>query len=75
MFSYVIDNNNLVKIYTDTQTEPVIIQPNWPNGTPWASSAQASDWAQACINAMSDPLAPYAPSGPGLDPQPKPSGI
>lgn len=75
MFSYTLDSNNTVNIFSDTQSEPVIIQPNWPNGTAWASPQEAMSWAELCINAMVDPLAPYAPSGPGLEPQPKPSGL
>lgn len=66
-------NNNTVKIFTDTQIEPVIIQPNWPNGTPWQSDTEAAEWAELCIAAMNDPNAPYAPSGPGLAGQPKPT--
>ena len=64
--------NNTVKIYSDTQEQPVIIQPNWPNGTAWASKAEAETWAQLCISAMDDPAAPYAPAGPGLAGEPKP---
>ena len=66
-------NNNVVKIFSDNQVEPVIIQPNWPNGTPWTSEAEAASWAQLCISAMIDPEAPYAPAGPGLAGQPKPT--
>lgn len=74
MFSYTLDGSNTVKIFLDTQSEPVIIQPNWPNGTAWASAAEADYWAELCISAMTDPSAPYAPAGPGMEPQPKPSG-
>jgi len=74
MFSYIVDNN-VVKIFTESQTEPVIVQPNWPNGSPWASSQEAEEWANLCIAAMTEQSAPYAPAGPGLSPQPKPSGI
>ena len=71
--SYNVDSNNVVKIYSDTQSEPVIVQPNWPNGTPWASVTEAETWAELCLAAMNDPNAPYAPAGPGLPGQPKPS--
>lgn len=70
-FSYTVDSNNTVKIFSDAQTEPVIIQPNWPNGTPWMSEVEAAGWAQLCINSIEDPEAPYAPAGPGLAGQPK----
>lgn len=72
-FTYNLSDNNTVNIYTDGQQEPVIIQPNWPNGTAWTSSAEADTWAQLCIAAMEDSSAPYAPAGPGLDGEPKPT--
>ena len=40
-FTYNLSENNTVKIYSESQTEPVIVQPNWPNGTPWASASEA----------------------------------
>lgn len=63
--------NFAVSIYTDTQPEPIIYQPNWPNGTVWGSSTDASTWAVLCIASIEDPLAPYAPAGPGLPGEPK----
>lgn len=71
-FSYSVLDNNVVHIYSDSKPDPVIIQPNWPNGTPWGSTEEAENWAQLCVLAMTDPSAPYAPSGPGLDGDPKP---
>ena len=71
-FTYTVDPNSfVVNIYTDNQTEPVIFQPDWPNGTPWASSAEAETWAQLCIASIESPTAPYAPAGPGLAGEPK----
>jgi len=72
-FSYTISETNVVNIFSDTQSAPVIIQPNWPNGTSWSSSEEAESWAQLCIAAMEDPAAPYAPAGPGLAGENKPS--
>jgi hypothetical protein len=72
-FTYSLSENNTVNIYTDGQPDPVIIQPNWPNGTPWASPTEATSWAELCIAAMQDPAAPYAPAGPGLNGEPKPT--
>jgi hypothetical protein len=71
--TYTINENNLVHIYSDTQIEPIIIQPSWPNGTPWVSETEASAWAQLCIVSMEDRDAPYAPAGPGLEGDSKPS--
>lgn len=71
-FSYTTDPNTFaVKIYTDTQVEPVIFQPDWPNGTQWGSQQEAATWAQLCIASIEDPAAPYAPAGPGLPGEPK----
>jgi hypothetical protein len=71
-FSYTTDPNTFaVKIYTDNQTEPVIFQPDWPNGTEWSSKQEAETWAQLCIASIEDPAAPYAPAGPGIAGEPK----
>jgi len=72
-FSYNVSENNEVNIFAEGGDVPVIIQPNWPNGTAWASTQEAETWAQLCITAMEDPTAPYAPAGPGLSGEPKPN--
>jgi len=70
--SYTVDNNDFsVKIYSDIQIEPIIFQPNWPNGTPWGSKTDAETWAGLCITSIEDANAPYAPAGPGLPGEPK----
>jgi hypothetical protein len=69
---YEVDQNDFsVKIFSDTQEQPIIFQPDWPNGTPWGSSTEAELWAQLCIQAIVDDNAPYAPAGPGLSGEPK----
>lgn len=55
-----------VNIFTEGRNEPIVYQPDWPNSNPWASSAEASLWAQLCIQAIVDDDAPYAPAGPGM---------
>lgn len=70
--SYTVDPNTFaVRIFREGQVEPIIYQPNWPNSTPWASDTEAELWAQLCIQAIVDHDAPYAPSGPGLQGEPK----
>lgn len=70
--TYSVDNSDFsVKIYSDDRSEPIIYQPDWPNGTPWASAEEAESWAQLCIQAIIDENAPYAPAGPGLSGEPK----
>lgn len=72
--TYTVDSTNFsVKVYSDEQEKPIIFQPDWPNGTPWGSFAEAENWAQLCINSIEDAAAPYAPAGPGIDPEPKPT--
>ena len=67
-FTYSIDPNTFaVRIYSDSQENAVIFQPDWPNSTPWANTQEAETWAQLCILSMENNEAPYAPAGPGLD--------
>lgn len=69
---YTIDNNNFaVNIFVSGNPVPIIFQPDWPNGTQWNNYAEADSWAQLCILSITDPDAPYAPAGPGLDGEPK----
>lgn len=71
-FTYTIDPDTFaVKIYSDNQTEAIIFQPDWPNGSLWQSYQEAETWAQLCILSITDPAAPYAPAGPGLAGEPK----
>lgn len=71
-FSYTIDIATFaVKIYANGQSDPIIFQPDWPNGTQWQSHQEAETWAQLCIASIEDPAAPYAPAGPGLVGEPK----
>lgn len=70
--SYTVDNTNFaIRIYSDIQIEPIIYQPDWPNGSPWSSKQEAETWAGLCILSIEDPNAPYAPAGPGLSGEPK----
>ena len=71
--TYLITNGQ-VYIYQDAHPFPIIHQPDWPNGAPWSSDQEAATWAQLCILSISDPTAPYAPAGPGLEGEAKPSG-
>lgn len=65
--TYTVDSVSFaVNIYVSGNNTPVIYQPNWPNGTPWGSYADANSWAQLCISSITNQSAPYAPAGPGL---------
>lgn len=65
--TYTVDNVSFaVHIYVSGNNIPIMYQPNWPNGTPWGSYGDANNWAQLCVLSITDPVAPYAPAGPGL---------
>jgi hypothetical protein len=65
---YEIDENNAVHMWNDTQDEPFLFQPDWPNGTPWANAEEAENWAKAKIAELEDPEAYEAPAFPGAEP-------
>lgn len=65
--TYTVDPTTFaINIFTEGKEQPIVFQPDWPNGTPWGSSTEAELWAQLCIQAIVDDNAPYAPAGPGL---------
>lgn len=71
---YTVDQANFtVEVFNDTQEQPYLRQPNWPNGTAWASAAEAEEWAQLFIASIEDEAAPFAPTAPGEPGQPKPT--
>lgn len=65
--------NNTVELFNDTQEAPFIRQPQWPNGTAWASAEEARGWAEMYVEAIEVADAPLAPNGPGEERQAKPT--
>lgn len=65
--------NNTVELFNDTQEPPFIRQPHWPNGEAWASADEARSWAEMYVEAIEVADAPYAPNGPGMERQAKPT--
>jgi hypothetical protein len=55
-----------IKIYEDGSDTPFQFQPDYPNGDPFDSVAEATTWAEASIAAHSDECRVYAPNGKGL---------
>jgi hypothetical protein len=49
--NYSIDDANgfAVSIFDSVQVEPIIFQPNLPDGTPFADHAEADVWAKNLI--------------------------
>jgi hypothetical protein len=55
------DNGNAVSIFVDTQEAPMILQPDWPDNTPWASAEEATAWAEVFIESLINPDAEVLP--------------
>lgn len=68
-YRYEIDENNAIHMWINTQEEPFIFQPDYPDGTPWADRADAVAWAEAKIAELSDIENPMAPDFPNQEPQ------
>ncbi len=66
-------DNNTVEIFAEGSDIPFLRQPAWPNQTPWADAAEARSWADMFVEAIKVADAPYAPLGPGLERQAKPT--
>lgn len=65
--------NNTVELFNDTQEAPFIRQPSYPNGAAFLDAADARSWAEAYVESIVDPNAPFAPSEPGGERHPKPT--
>jgi hypothetical protein len=70
-FRYEVDENLTLRIWDNTNThgEPFILQPDWPDGTPWGSIEAASSWAETKIGEFLDEnsvLAGVSPSQPTM---------
>lgn len=67
------EGTHAVRVYYDGADVPGLYQPDWPNGTPWESAEEASEWAEMFIESMDVEEAPFAPGGPGEERTPKPT--
>ena len=63
---YVIDADNCVTITLDADSNSYLVQPNYPDGTPFATKADAENWAKAWIAHFQNPAKPDAPNGPSV---------
>lgn len=68
-----IKEGNVVEIFDNSTNHglPFLRQPNWPDQTPWADTAEAQAWAEMFVEAMEVEEAPHAPDGPGQSRKPK----
>lgn len=58
---YEIDKNNTIRVFNDLEDFPFALQPNWPDGTPWANREEAEAWAQLLIESMQNNLSEFMP--------------
>ena len=67
------EGTHAVRVWYPDSDAPSLLQPDWPNTTPWASRAEAQAWADLYVESLEDTDAPYAPNGPGETGAPKPT--
>lgn len=79
-YYYEIDSNNHLRVWdndlSNPENAPFLFQPDWPDGTPWASRQEAQDWANAYLEALSNPESEFiqgnSPDAPVI-PRPEPT--
>jgi hypothetical protein len=72
---YEIDENDgfAIRILHNGAELPVIFQPDWPDGTPWASKEEASAWAELKIGEFDINHTIRAGSSPSEPSKPRPT--
>jgi hypothetical protein len=73
MYTYTVNDSNIVEVFVEGQPAPMLRQPYYPNQDPFDTKAEAKAWAELFITAMTDEIAPYAPAGKGIPGEPKPT--
>jgi len=80
-YTFEIDTDNAIRIWdSETPNEngaPFMFQPDFPDTTPWADAAEATDWAEVFIASLVDPeselVAGNSPdTHPAIRPEPEP---
>jgi hypothetical protein len=74
-YRYEIDENNAIHMWVDTQEQPFLFQPDYPDGTTWADRNDAEAWAKAKIDELSNIENPMAPDFPNQEPRKQPAKI
>ena len=78
-YRFEIDTDNAIRIWDNVtigdEGAPFMFQPDWPDTTPWANSAEAKDWAEVFIAALIDPNSEFVTGGspdthPAIRPEP-----
>ena len=74
LHTYTIEQDtHAVRIFQDGSEVASIFQPDYPNTAPWGNAEAASTWAELYIASVEDENAPYAPAGPGILGEAKPT--
>lgn len=75
-YKFEIDENNAIRVWDlenpNEINAPFFYQPDWPNGTPWASRKEAEDWVLLFIETMENPNHEFEP-GDGPEAPKKPA--
>lgn len=67
------EGTHAIRVWYPDADAPSLFQPDWPDGTPWASREEAQEWADLYVASLEDDDAPYAPNTPGEPGAPKPT--
>ena len=79
-YRFEIDTDNAIRIWDNENSNegdaPFMFQPDFPDTTPWANTAQATDWAEVFIASLVDPLSEFVAGNspdthPALRPEPR----
>ncbi len=72
MATYEYANKTLTIYFTEDKEGGSLIQPHFPDGSPWENKAQAVAWAEAFLKALEDPEAPLPGDSPEEPLKPRP---
>lgn len=62
MMHYEVNENNELFVYLEEQSDPLIYQPSFPDGTEWTKE-EAEAWGESFVNHFQDPEQPEPPLG------------
>lgn len=64
-YVFEVDEQNTVRIWdTENPNEnnaPFLLQPDWPDLTPWTDAAEATAWAELFIESLINPESEFVP--------------
>ena len=64
MISFNYKDSTLFIYFNEDKKAGSLVQPHWPDGTPWGNKDEAFAWASAFIAALEDTEAPLAGDSP-----------